>query len=1030
MTRRWRNATCGSDREALPKNVILKEGPMTIPTNPEDRRAEFADAVFQILKDHPEGVRRTEIIARLPEFVTPTEEELGEFRPGMTRLSRMPGFSTIAESTAGWIQKAGGTWTLTPAGVEALRKYPDPVTRHTEARRLYREIVGERAESNEGRKSPGLPDRASPEAAQEVLERQIPDAEARTAVESVLARMIEHAHGLGPACWSVTLRRNLVRLNVGTVVAFDVYRKSIRFLVDPAALPGTVTEELERKAEPWSRDLRSVGEARGYVLSPASFAQALPSVEPGILAYVEIAAATARVSPFTRAFSPGVVEYLREQVSEDLPDPELRAGRRSRSASRIDIESIFEEFLRDWWTAPRGIAVRDMYAPGREAAQRNWRRVLEARAAGKDYTDLALNGLLPHTNTEHNRERDAWIHVAPAVTRSIREWFEGSGWVKASDWPRVAEALVSFVEQATESPQDLTRACATFAEVPEIKGFQTGMLTPVLNALRPDAFVIVNSKSVKTMRLLAGQELDASLVNYPEANQAIHAFVEEHQDLLETEETEGYPAGDVFDQLCHFVVGVRKLDRAAPAAKKEPEVALGAGNVDRTARSRRVWIIAPGTGAEHWVTSYENHEVSIGWNEIDDLSKYRDTNEIVRLLQQEGQPKPTNDARSCHDFAHSMAPGDIVIAKRGRKNILGWGVITSDYFWDPTRVDHHHIRRVDWRANGDWPVPNDILLPMKTLTNLTANTELVDQLAEVMDVEPGEWWGSAESVAPEIAAPAVQPAYPLNQCAEETGLDLEELETWLRAIQRKQQAILYGPPGTGKTFVSKKIARHLVSESDGFVDVVQFHPSYGYEEFIQGIRPVTDAGVVSYELTPGFFRRFVEKAKSREGLCVLVIDEINRANLPRVFGELMYLLEYRGESAKLPGGGTLEIPDNVRLLGTMNTADRSIALVDHALRRRFAFIRLSPRSDILRTFHQQTGFAVDGLISVLDRLNQKIDNQDYSVGISFFLRGDLETELEDIWRMEIVPYLEEYFFDQEDVVKDFSWETVGRVVLP
>jgi len=163
---------------------------------------------------------------------------------------------------------------------------------------------------------------------------------------------------------------------------------------------------------------------------------------------------------------------------------------------------------------------------------------------------------------------------------------------------------------------------------------------------------------------------------------------------------------------------------------------------------------------------------------------------------------------------------------------------------------------------------------------------------------------------------------------------------------------------------------------------------------------------------------------------VLIIDEINRANLSRVFGELMYLLEYRERAIPLAGGGFFKIPANVRLIGTMNTADRSIALVDHALRRRFAFIALHPDYDLLRRYHEreQTGFPIEGLIGVLQRLNQQINDPHYAVGVTFFLTPHLVAELEDIWRMEIEPYLEEYFFDQPRQVADFRWDAIKSKV--
>lgn len=288
-----------------------------------------------------------------------------------------------------------------------------------------------------------------------------------------------------------------------------------------------------------------------------------------------------------------------------------------------------------------------------------------------------------------------------------------------------------------------------------------------------------------------------------------------------------------------------------------------------------------------------------------------------------------------------------------------------------------------------------------------------------------------KQVINEIEEDELGSKYPLPQLVADIGLDEETLNRWLGAIERKKQVILYGPPGTGKTYLAEKLARYIVSDGDGFWELVQFHPAYAYEDFMQGIRPRSEAGQLSYPLVKGRFLEFCDQARARRDRCVLIIDEINRANLSRVFGELMYLLEYRDRQIPLAGGGLFSIPANARLIGTMNTADRSIALVDHALRRRFAFLALKPNYDLLRRYHEQrqSGFSVEGLIKTLTRLNRQIGDPHYAIGVTFFLHENLAGEIEDIWRMEIEPYLEEYFFDQPDKVDSFRWNEVKAEVL-
>jgi 5-methylcytosine-specific restriction protein B len=271
--------------------------------------------------------------------------------------------------------------------------------------------------------------------------------------------------------------------------------------------------------------------------------------------------------------------------------------------------------------------------------------------------------------------------------------------------------------------------------------------------------------------------------------------------------------------------------------------------------------------------------------------------------------------------------------------------------------------------------------------------------------------------------------YDIKEISEITGFQTSEINGWIRTIHRKKQAILQGPPGTGKTFLAQKLAQYLIGGGDGFSDIIQFHPAYSYEDFIQGIRPQSQDGELTYPIVPGRFVEFCKQAEACEDTCVLIIDEINRANLSQVFGELMYLLDDRQDTkrtVKLASGTPFKIPKNVRIIGTMNTADRSIALVDNALRRRFAFIPVYPNYEVLRQYHhrEETGFPVDKLTSILEDVNRAINNKHYQLGISFFLTKTLAEDIQDIWQMEIEPYLEEYFFDDQAKMDEFLWENI------
>ncbi len=273
----------------------------------------------------------------------------------------------------------------------------------------------------------------------------------------------------------------------------------------------------------------------------------------------------------------------------------------------------------------------------------------------------------------------------------------------------------------------------------------------------------------------------------------------------------------------------------------------------------------------------------------------------------------------------------------------------------------------------------------------------------------------------------------LEALGEELLLGADFLRNIERLLDDKRQVIFQGPPGTGKTYVARKLAECLTGSRDR-VRLVQFHPSYAYEDFVQGYRPsVDDEGRASFKLRDGPLVQMADSARRERGAKhFLVIDEINRGNLAKVFGELYFLLEYRGEEMQLQySDEPFDLPDNLYIIGTMNTADRSIALVDLALRRRFHFVEFHPDrppvEGLLRDWLDTRAAAFRWVADVVDLANKKLENREAAIGPSYFMQPDLsEQKVKLIWEHNVLPYIEEQLYGQHDRLAEFALDRLRR----
>ena len=312
-------------------------------------------------------------------------------------------------------------------------------------------------------------------------------------------------------------------------------------------------------------------------------------------------------------------------------------------------------------------------------------------------------------------------------------------------------------------------------------------------------------------------------------------------------------------------------------------------------------------------------------------------------------------------------------------------------------------------------------------------TEAYDQLAALVPRSFEEKPPSARAIEKPQRTLNLSPV--TAELAADLLMDATELEKIRDLLWERKQIILYGPPGTGKTYLATCLARHLTE--DGAVKLVQFHPSYTYEDFFEGFRPSPSDGSLTYTLRAGPFRDFAEVAAANPSTAyILIIDEINRANLAKVFGELYFLLEYRDSSISLQYSPDKEftLPQNLFIIGTMNTADRSIARIDTAMRRRFSFVELDPRIPPVEGLLARW-LSVNNLPNeparLLDELNRRLEDADAAIGPSYLMKRSVYARsdgLERVWQYEIMPLLEDLFYGQRDLAEAYGLESLRKAV--
>jgi 5-methylcytosine-specific restriction protein B len=439
----------------------------------------------------------------------------------------------------------------------------------------------------------------------------------------------------------------------------------------------------------------------------------------------------------------------------------------------------------------------------------------------------------------------------------------------------------------------------------------------------------------------------------------------------------------------------------------------------------RAWLVRPRLAGVELVDRWRREGfVSLAATHLGDVPPGVDRQQ-VRAAVEEGYQHVDYAQRLAlateyHAFLTGMKVDDLVTTIAD--DHLHVGVITGEarYGGDP---DARLQRAVAWSDAPPVPIGE---LPDPLLTHLAHQGTVVDltrayaSIAQLIPPDPGTPEGEVRVPEP----PVVMGPPPLHaataELAERLHVDIDWLQRVIDLLTDRQQIVLYGPPGTGKTFLAQALAAHL-ADADA-VRLVQFHPSYSYEDFFEGYRPVAgNDGSVGFALHPGPMRALAAEAGDDPTRpYILIIDEINRGNLAKIFGELYFLLEYRRNriSLQYSPGQSFTFPENIFLIGTMNTADRSIASLDTAMRRRFAFVELHPDEppvrDLLRRWLAARGKNGDDRVGLLTALNAEIgtEDRDYQLGPSYLMTPDAERPggQERIWQHSILPLLEEHYY--------------------
>ena len=643
------------------------------------------------------------------------------------------------------------------------------------------------------------------------------------------------------------------------------------------------------------------------------------------------------------------------------------------------------------------------------------------------------------------------------LIKNNRHWdgIHRYGSIITDDMDALRDALSVLLDEGQPLSQRLDRLYRRPGEG-LVRGLGPATFTPILFVRYPEQYVVFNRKleialnhlglwpeiadstvfsrkytTVNRLLLGVAAELQVDLWTLDALWWRVAEFADEvttWRDELRTriEQTWGvgveFTTGDVYDEFEYaFQCLYPKNKHVQSKLRQTLQVLEDEGFLEFVARGvyRRVgaagtgepsyFKIAPGQRGEFWDECRDAGIICVGWDELGDLREFESSVKVREAVQEHYGEGMNDNAASITRTANrlwdlrQLKAGDRVVANRGTSEILGVGEVRGvGYRWQPDRDRFRHLVDVAWDTGPAGPIPDQGAAWRQTIVRLSQ--------ADYQSI-------------------ILRKRYTIDDAHEDLFMSRDRLERLVVSLKSRKNLILQGPPGTGKTFVARQIAWCVIGyEDDDPIEMVQFHQSYAYEDFVQGFRPTKTGG---FDLKDGVFHRFCERARKKPDTPhVFIIDEINRGNLSRIFGELLMLIEADKRSNKYALALTysddrFHVPGNVHILGMMNTADRSLALVDYALRRRFAFETLEPAygTTEFEGYLERKGTKPDLIRRISDRmgeLNEKIrkDNElgcGFEIGHSYFVPGDGD-KTSDAWYKHVVdtqiePLLREYWFD-------------------